>query len=52
MPTTVRLLLLLIAAICLALATLGVAHPRVNLVAAGPLAWVLVPLLDTMHTLD
>lgn len=38
-------LLLLIAAICFGLAMVGVAGGRINLIAAGLLAWVLVPLL-------
>lgn len=38
------LVLYIVAAICFLLAAIGVAS-KVNLVAIGPLAWVLVPLL-------
>lgn len=51
------LLLLIGAAVCFALAAFraergGVAVPRVNLVALGLLLWVLVPLLQTLQSLD
>ena len=39
------LILLIIAAVCFALAAFGVAVPRVNLVALGLFAWVLTLLL-------
>ena len=39
------LVLYLIAAICFGLAAFGVGGGRINLVALGLLAWVLVPLL-------
>ena len=42
---TLDIILLLIAAILFALAGLNVGHPRLNLVALGLLAWVLVPLI-------
>jgi hypothetical protein len=42
---TLDLILYLIAAILFALAALNVASSRINLVAAGLFAWVLVPLL-------
>ena len=42
---TWELILYLIAAICFALAAIGVAVHRINLIALGLLAWVLVPLI-------
>ena len=39
--------LLLIGAVCFALAAFGVAA-RINLVAAGLLSWILVPLLTAL----
>jgi hypothetical protein len=42
------LVLYLLAAVLLLLAALSVASPRVNLLAAGLLAWVLVPLLGCL----
>lgn len=47
---TVNLILLLIAAVCFALAAFGVATQRVNLLALGLLAWVLVPLIALAQT--
>ena len=41
---TVDLILLIVAALCFAAATINTSA-RVNLVAAGLLAWVLVPLI-------
>jgi hypothetical protein len=41
--------LYLIAAICFALAALNVDGRRVNLVAVGLLAWVLVPLIGAIQ---
>lgn len=46
---TLDLVLYLIAAICFALAALGVASSRINLVAAGLFAWVLVPLIALLN---
>jgi hypothetical protein len=43
---TLYLILLIVAAVCFALAALGVVPPRVQLLALGLLAWVLVPLLQ------
>ena len=43
------LVLLLIAAVCFGLAAFGVGGGRVNLVALGLLAWVLVPLLAAVR---
>ena len=40
-----RFLLLLLAAICFALAAVGVGLPRVNLLAAGLFFWVLTALI-------
>lgn len=34
-----------IAAVCFTLAALSIGHPRLNLLALGLLAWVLVPLV-------
>lgn len=46
MPT-LYLILLIVAAVCFALAALGaVVHPRLSLLALGLLAWVLVPLIE------
>lgn len=42
------LVLLLTAAICFGLAAFGAVVSRVNLLALGLLAWVLVPLLDAI----
>jgi len=42
------LVLLVIAAVCFGLAAFGVVGGRVNLLALGLLAWVLVPLLDVV----
>lgn len=42
---TLDLVLYLIAAILFALAALGVASSRINLIAAGLFFWVLVPLI-------
>lgn len=49
----IDLILLIIAAVCFAFAALAHAQPaRVNLVALGLLAWVLVPLIDAAQALD
>ena len=42
------LLLLLVAAVCFGLAAFNFSHRRLNLLALGLLAWVLVPLLQTL----
>lgn len=42
------MLLLLIAAVCFGLAMFGVGGGRINLLAAGLLAWVLAVLLPTI----
>jgi hypothetical protein len=47
--TAVDLILLIIAAVCFALAAFGVATPRINLVSLGLLAWVLVPLIAAVQ---
>ncbi len=47
----VKLILLVAAAILFALSTFNVPS-RVNLIAGGLLAWVLVPLLDLATDLD
>lgn len=44
---TVYLILYVVAAVCFALAAFGVLVERVNLLALGLLAWVLVPLIMT-----
>jgi hypothetical protein len=50
--TTLYLILYIVAAVCFMLAALSVAaHPRINLVALGLLAWVLVPLIVTARAL-
>ena len=46
---TIHVLLYAIAAVCFLLAAIGVATSRVNLIALGLLAWVLVYLVDTIH---
>jgi hypothetical protein len=46
---TINLILLLIAAVLFGLAAVNVTHPRINLVALGLLAWVLVPLIALLH---
>jgi hypothetical protein len=46
--TMLNLVLLLIAAVCFGLAAFGVGGGRVNLVALGLLAWVLVPLIAAL----
>jgi hypothetical protein len=43
-----NIVLLLIAAVCFGLAAFGVGGGRVNLVALGLLAWVLVPLIAAL----
>jgi hypothetical protein len=48
--STLYLVLLIVAAVCFALASWGVAS-RVNLLALGLLAWVLVPLVQRIHGL-
>jgi len=42
------LVLLIVAAVCFALAALNVASPRVSLVALGLLAWVLTDLIPKL----
>lgn len=46
----IDLVLLILAAVCFALAALNTAA-RVNLIAAGLLAWVVVPLLGMVQTI-
>ena len=46
------LILYLLAAVCFALAALNVASPRVQLLALGLLAWVVVPLIDAARALN
>jgi hypothetical protein len=41
----VRVVLLILAAVCFLLAALGVATPRGNLMAAGLLCWILTELI-------
>lgn len=48
---TIYLILYVIAAVCFALAAWGVAS-RINLLAAGLLAAVAVPLIETARTLE
>jgi hypothetical protein len=44
---TLYVILLIVAAICFVLAAFSVTvHARINLVALGLLAWVLVPLIE------
>lgn len=44
---TLYLVLLIIGAVCFAVATVGgTIHPRINLLALGLLAWILVPLIE------
>lgn len=44
---TLYLVLLIIGATCFAIATVGgTVHPRINLMALGLLAWILVPLIQ------
>lgn len=45
MPEILAFLLYLVAFLCFLAAAFGVASSRVNLVAAGLAAWVLVPLV-------
>jgi hypothetical protein len=45
---TLNLILYVLAAVCFALATVG--NARVNWVAAGLLAWVLVPAIRAVRT--
>jgi hypothetical protein len=54
MPTVVRFILLLLAAICFAVAALAVplgVSSRINLAAAGLLLWVMVPLVTAAGNL-
>lgn len=44
-----ELICYILAAVCFAFAALGVAPDRVNLLALGLLAWVIVPLAHTIH---
>lgn len=46
------LILLIVAAVCFAGAAANVASPRVSLLAAGLLFWVLVPLIQQAHHLN
>jgi uncharacterized membrane protein YjjB (DUF3815 family) len=46
------LLLLLVAAVCFGVAAFARPSTRVNLVAAGLLAWVLVPLIQALLRID
>jgi len=48
----VQLILLIIAAVLFGLAAFTQPGTRFNLVAAGLLAWVLVPLLDAIQAVD
>jgi hypothetical protein len=43
---TLYLVLYIFAAVCFALSALGVVPPKVQLLALGLLAWVLVPLVQ------
>ncbi len=45
---TIHLVLYAVAFVCFALTAIGV-HSRINLVAVGLAAWVLVPVLDTLQ---
>jgi len=48
---TLYLVLLIIGAACFAVATVGgTIHPRINLLALGLLAWILVPLIELTQT--
>ena len=47
MPTVLALTFYIVAAVCFALAAFGAPLGRVNLIALGLLAWVLVPLWQT-----
>lgn len=44
------LILLLVGAVCFALAAAGALSARVNLVALGLTAWICVPLIHTIAT--
>lgn len=44
-------LLLLVGAVCFALAAIKIGHPRLHLVALGLLLWVLVPLIQAGRAL-
>jgi hypothetical protein len=46
------LILLIVAGVCFLLASLNVTSPRVQLLALGLLAWVLVPLIDAARAID
>lgn len=46
------LFLLIVGAVCFGLAAIGRAVGSVNLVAAGLLAWILVPLIEALAALD
>ena len=48
----IQLVLLIIAAVLFGLAAFTQPGTRFNLVAAGLLAWVLVPLLDAVQAID
>jgi multisubunit Na+/H+ antiporter MnhG subunit len=48
----IYLILLILAAVCFALAAFSAAVTRVNLVAAGLFCWVLVPLIQHIQTFD
>jgi hypothetical protein len=48
---TLYLILLIIGAACFAVAAAGgTIHPRINLMALGLLAWILVPLIELTQT--
>lgn len=49
--TVLYLLLLLLGAVCFAMAMVGASVRNFNLVAAGLLFWVMVPLLQTVTSL-
>lgn len=46
---TFDIIALLVAAILFLLAGLNIGHPRLNLIALGLLAWVLVPLVTLIN---
>jgi multisubunit Na+/H+ antiporter MnhG subunit len=48
---TLYFILLLVAAVCFIMAALNVAIVRINLVALGLFAWVLVPLIQHIRTM-
>lgn len=49
--TTLYLILLIIGAVCFAIAALAIPVQRINMIAAGLFFWILVPLIQTVEAM-